>query len=68
MGTDWSLTGNLTVAEKGTGHPTTSCRWPSVMGAAAAPIAKLSYERATSVWFIIILMEKKPSKRLNYNK
>ena len=28
------LAGNLTAAEKGTGHPTSSCRLPSIMGAA----------------------------------
>ena len=27
----WSTTENLTTAEKGAGHPTPPCRWPSIM-------------------------------------
>ena len=30
----WFLTGNLTAAEKGTGHPNPSCCRPRIMGAA----------------------------------
>ena len=37
----WSMTGNLTAAEKGTGHPTLLCRWPSIMGVATCPLATL---------------------------
>ena len=38
----WPLAGNLTAAEKGTGHPTPSCRWPGIMGAATCPSATLT--------------------------
>ena len=37
-----SMTGNLTAAEKGTGHPTLLCRWPSIMGVATCPSATLN--------------------------
>ena len=44
-----SMTGNLTTAEKATGHPTASWRWPSIMGASTCPSATLNLH-ATSVW------------------
>ena len=39
----WSPAGNLTMAEKGTGHSTPPCRWPSILGAAMCPSATLKY-------------------------
>ena len=39
----WSLNGNLTASEKGTGHPAPQCRWSSILGAAIAPSDTLTY-------------------------
>ena len=36
------MTENLTTENKGTDHPTPSCRWPSIMGAATCPSATLT--------------------------
>ena len=37
----WSMTGNLTTADKGIGYPTPPCRWPSKIVAATCPSATL---------------------------
>ena len=37
-----SMTGNLNTAKKGTGHPTSLCRWPSIMGVAMCPSVTLT--------------------------
>jgi len=37
----WSMTGKPNTAEKGTGHPTSLSRWPSIMGVAMCPSATL---------------------------
>ena len=38
----WSMTGNLNTTEKGTGHHTSLCRWPSIMGVAMCPSVTLT--------------------------
>ena len=37
-----SMTGNLNTTKKGTDHPTSLCRWPSIMGVAMCPSATLT--------------------------
>ena len=45
-----SLTGDLTVADKGTSHPTPPCCWPGILGATTCLSATLNSHYATSVW------------------
>ena len=50
----WSMTGKPNTAEKGTGHPTSLSRWPSIMGVAMCQSATLKLACHLGLVFLVL--------------